>query len=138
MLLLLSVISRSSGGPCEKHGTSRTSWQVDPEMFPMHLRFLQQIQWWIWSAKEPTTRSLPVVIIFNLYVHVARVCFWMKKQAHSKKMELDDLIKRRKLLKAEHVKSKEEQVGTVELIYSFADLAELLNFRDKENEIREY
>ena len=60
-------------------------------------------------------------------------------QYSSRKTELDDLIARRKLLKAERVKSKEAQVEAFEKMDdSYRDLAELLQFRDKEKEIREY
>ena len=57
----------------------------------------------------------------------------------SRKLELDDLIHRRKVLKAERLKSKETQVDAFERMdEDFADLAEMLNFRDKEKEIRDY
>jgi nucleolar protein 14 len=57
----------------------------------------------------------------------------------SRKTELDDLIKRRKIIKAEKVKSNEEQVETIEAMdHSFKELATLLSFRDKERDIREH
>ena len=57
----------------------------------------------------------------------------------SRKMELDDLIHRRKVMKAERMQSKEAQVDAFEKMdESFADLAAMLNFRDKEKEIRDY
>jgi nucleolar protein 14 len=56
----------------------------------------------------------------------------------SRKMELDDLIKRRKLIKAEKMKSSEEQVETVDKMdHSFKELAALLSFRDKERDIKD-
>jgi nucleolar protein 14 len=57
----------------------------------------------------------------------------------TRKLELDDLILRRKILKVERMKSKEAQVDTFEKMDdSFADLAKLLSFRDKEKEIKDY
>ena len=57
----------------------------------------------------------------------------------TRKMELDDLIHRRKVMKAERMKSKETQVETFEKMdESFADLAQMLSFRDKEKEIKDY
>ena len=57
----------------------------------------------------------------------------------TRKMELDDLIHRRKVMKAEKMKSKETQVDTFEKMdESFADLAQMLTFRDKEKEIKDY
>ncbi|KAL7566969.1 hypothetical protein ACA910_019899 [Epithemia clementina (nom. ined.)] len=62
----------------------------------------------------------------------------LAQQYASRKTELDDLIARRKLLKAERVKSKEAQVEAFEKMDdAFDDLAGLLKFRDKEKEIRE-
>jgi nucleolar protein 14 len=56
-----------------------------------------------------------------------------------KKSDLDDLILRRKILKAERLKSKEEQADKFEAMdQSFSELAALLNFRDKEKDIREH
>ena len=54
-------------------------------------------------------------------------------------MELDDLIHRRKILKAERLKSKEAQVDAFEKMdEAFSDLAAQLQFRDKEKEIKDY
>lgn len=56
-----------------------------------------------------------------------------------KKTDLDDLILRRKILKAERLKSREEQVDTFEAMDTqFSELAALLKFRDKEKEIRNH
>lgn len=50
----------------------------------------------------------------------------------SRKMELEDLIMKRKLIKAEKMKSKEEQVTTFEKFdEKFSELAGMLSFRDK-------
>jgi nucleolar protein 14 len=63
----------------------------------------------------------------------------MSQQYVSRKTELDDLILRRKIQKAERMKSKEEQVETVEAMdESFKELAALLSFRDKEKDIRQH
>jgi nucleolar protein 14 len=55
-----------------------------------------------------------------------------------RKTELDDLIARRKILKAERMKSKEEQETTFDhLDESFSEIASLLKFRDKNKERKE-
>jgi nucleolar protein 14 len=55
-----------------------------------------------------------------------------------KKMELDDLIARRKVLKAERVRSKEEQANAFEnMDDSFKEIASMLQFRDKEKEYKQ-
>lgn len=55
-----------------------------------------------------------------------------------RKTELDDLIARRKVLKAEKLKSKEQQAEAFETMdESFKDLAQLLQFRDKKQERKE-
>jgi nucleolar protein 14 len=55
-----------------------------------------------------------------------------------KKMDLDDMIQRRKLLKAEKLRSKELQHDTFQAMDDeFAQLSEYLQFRDKEKDIRE-
>ena len=52
-----------------------------------------------------------------------------------RKTELDDLIARRKVMKAERMKSKEEQVEVFEnMDDSFKEIASLLQFRDKAKE----
>lgn len=52
-----------------------------------------------------------------------------------RKTELDDLILRRKVLKAERMKAKEDQVETFETMdESFKELASMLQFRDKQKE----
>ena len=52
-----------------------------------------------------------------------------------RKTELDDLIARRKLIKAERLQSKEQQSEAFETMdESFKDLAQLLQFRDKKEE----
>jgi nucleolar protein 14 len=57
----------------------------------------------------------------------------------SRKMELDDFIHRRKVMKAERMQSKEAQVDAFEKMdEAFADLATMLQFRDKEQEIKDY
>lgn len=57
----------------------------------------------------------------------------------SRKTELDDLILRRKILKAEKMKSREDQVEAFEnMDESFAELSKMLSFRDKEAEIRKH
>jgi nucleolar protein 14 len=54
-----------------------------------------------------------------------------------KKQDLDDMIMRRKAMKLDRIKSKEEQVDKFEeMDQSFAELSSLLQFRDKEQEIR--
>jgi nucleolar protein 14 len=56
-----------------------------------------------------------------------------------KKMDLDELILRRKIQKAEKLKQKEEQVDKFESMdEGFSDLAAMLSFRDKEKDIREH
>lgn len=56
-----------------------------------------------------------------------------------KKTDLDDLILRRKMLKQERLKSKEVQVDQFESMDDqFAELAGLLQFRDKEQDIRSH
>lgn len=56
----------------------------------------------------------------------------------SRKEELDDMIKRKKLQKLEKQKSKEEQVEKFEALdESFKELASLLQFRDKDREYKE-
>ena len=63
----------------------------------------------------------------------------MSTQYTQKKTDLDDLIMRRKILKAERQKSKEEQVDRFEAMdESFAELAAQLQFRDKEKDAREH
>ena len=63
----------------------------------------------------------------------------MSTQYSQKKTDLDDLILRRKIKKAERLKSKEDQVDTFQAMdESFADLAAQLRFRDKEQDIREH
>jgi len=53
----------------------------------------------------------------------------------SRKQELEERILHKKLLKAEKMKRKEDQVETFETMdESFAELAGLLDFRDKERE----
>lgn len=53
----------------------------------------------------------------------------------SRRTELEDRIQMKKMLKAEKLKRKEDQAGTFETMdESFAELAQLLNFRDKEQE----
>lgn len=53
----------------------------------------------------------------------------------SRKQELEERILHKKLLKAEKLKRKEDQVETFETMdESFAELAGLLQFRDKEKE----
>ncbi len=53
----------------------------------------------------------------------------------SRKQELEERILQKKLLKAEKLKRKEDQVETFETMdESFAELAGLLQFRDKERE----
>ena len=53
----------------------------------------------------------------------------------SRKQELEERIMHKKLLKAEKMKRKEDQVETFETMdESFAELAGLLQFRDKERE----
>ncbi len=53
----------------------------------------------------------------------------------SRREELEDRIQMKKMLKAEKLKRKEDQAETFETMdESFADLAQLLNFRDKEQE----
>lgn len=55
-----------------------------------------------------------------------------------RKTELDDLIARRKLIKAERLQSKEQQSEAFETMdESFKDLAQLLQFRDKKEERKE-
>jgi nucleolar protein 14 len=56
-----------------------------------------------------------------------------------KKTDLDDLIMRRKLQKQERLKSKETQVDKFEAMDNqFSELATLLKFRDKEQDIRNH
>jgi nucleolar protein 14 len=56
-----------------------------------------------------------------------------------KKTDLDDLIMRRKLQKQERLKSKETQVDKFEAMDNqFSELATLLEFRDKEQDIRNH
>ena len=53
----------------------------------------------------------------------------------SRKEELEERIQRKKMLKAEKMKRKEDQVETFETMdETFAELANLLQFRDKEQE----
>lgn len=53
----------------------------------------------------------------------------------SRKQELEERIRHKKLMKAEKLKRKEDQVETFETMdESFAELAGLLQFRDKERE----
>uniref|UniRef100_A0A7S1VXK9 Nucleolar protein 14 n=1 Tax=Ditylum brightwellii TaxID=49249 RepID=A0A7S1VXK9_9STRA len=53
----------------------------------------------------------------------------------SRKMELDEMIARKKMEKAERMKRKENQVETFEeMDESFKELASILQFRDKEKE----
>lgn len=55
-----------------------------------------------------------------------------------KKTDLDDLIARRKILKAERVRSKEEQAEAFEnMDDSFKEIASMLQFRDKEREYKQ-
>lgn len=55
----------------------------------------------------------------------------------NRKLELEDLILRRKLMKAEKLKTKDEQNTKFEqLDESFSELANMLSFRNKEEEIR--
>jgi nucleolar protein 14 len=55
-----------------------------------------------------------------------------------KKLDLDDLIIRRKTMKLERIKSRETQVDTFEAMdKSFGELASMLQFRNKEQEIRD-
>jgi nucleolar protein 14 len=57
----------------------------------------------------------------------------------SRKLELDDFILRRKILKAEKQKVKEEQVETIDALDGdFAAISSLLTYRDKEEEIRSH
>ena len=56
-----------------------------------------------------------------------------------RKTELDDLILRRKILKAERLKHKEDQVEVfASMDDSFKELASMLKFRDKEQEIKDH
>ena len=56
-----------------------------------------------------------------------------------RKTELDDLILRRKMLKAEKMKAKEQQEEVIaDLDDNFKELASMLNFRDKEKYIRKH
>lgn len=56
----------------------------------------------------------------------------------SRKEEMDDVVRRQKLLKVERQKEKEKQVDTFErLDDTFKDLAALLTFRDKDKEYAE-
>jgi nucleolar protein 14 len=56
----------------------------------------------------------------------------------NRKIELEDLIMRRKLMKAERLKTKDEQVSKFEqLDESFSELANMLSFRDKGKEARQ-
>ena len=53
----------------------------------------------------------------------------------SRKQELEERILQKKIMKAEKLKRKEDQVETFETMdESFAELAGLLQFRDKERE----
>jgi nucleolar protein 14 len=55
-----------------------------------------------------------------------------------RKLELDDLIVRRKTMKLERIKAREAQVNTFEQMdTTFQELASMLTFRDKEQEIRQ-
>ena len=55
----------------------------------------------------------------------------------SRKEEMDEMIKRKKILKLEKQKSKEQQVETFEALdENFKELASLLTFRDKEQEYK--
>jgi len=59
----------------------------------------------------------------------------MGQQYRSRREELEDTIRRKKMEKAEKMKRKEDQAETFEnMDTSFAELAHLLNFRDKEDE----
>jgi nucleolar protein 14 len=59
----------------------------------------------------------------------------MAKLYSQRKTDLDDLIKRRKLMKAEKMQSKEKQLEIFESMEEgFKQLSELLQFRDKEKE----
>lgn len=63
----------------------------------------------------------------------------LSKLYTSKKMELDDWIAHRKNLKAEKMQSKEKQIETFSALdESFAELKGVLEFRDKESEIRKH
>lgn len=63
----------------------------------------------------------------------------MSSMYMTRKMELDDLILRRKIKKAERMKSREDQTEAFEAMdESFAELSNMLSFRDKEKEIREH
>jgi nucleolar protein 14 len=56
-----------------------------------------------------------------------------------RKNDLDDIIMRRKIAKAERLESKHVQEEKIESMdEQYGQLAELLQFRDKEKEIREY
>jgi len=55
----------------------------------------------------------------------------------SRKEEMDDMIKRKKLIKLEKQKNKEDQVEKFEALDdSFKELASLLQFRDKDKEYK--
>jgi nucleolar protein 14 len=57
----------------------------------------------------------------------------------NRRSELDDYIMRRKVLKAEKQKTKEDQVETIDTLdQDFANISALLDFRDKEQEIRDH
>jgi len=57
---------------------------------------------------------------------------------NSRKDDLDDLIRRKKIEKAERAKAKEDQVETFEgMDDQFKELASMLNFRDKSKERKE-
>ena len=63
----------------------------------------------------------------------------MSQLYSQRKRDLDDLILRRKVLKAERLQSKERQVETFATMdETFAELKGQLNFRDKEREVRQY
>ena len=56
-----------------------------------------------------------------------------------KKLDLDDLIIRRKTLKLERIKSREAQISTFDAMdTTFSELTSLLQFRNKEEEIKTF
>lgn len=63
----------------------------------------------------------------------------MAQNYSQRKLELDDLIMRRKVLKAEKMKARNQQEDVIaELDGNFKELASMLQFRDKEVEIRKH
>ena len=63
----------------------------------------------------------------------------MAQNYSQRKTELDDLIMRRKVLKAERMKAREQQEEVIaDLDGAFKELSSMLHFRDKELEIRKH